>query len=99
MLANTAVPRDQTAAALITTISVDSMARTRGITHTAATEPTPSAPESKPNPLADTCRLLRATTGITEVRADVAPSTTVSRSATLRRCAAPTMCLMPSPIA
>jgi hypothetical protein len=99
VFANTAVPHDHTAAANRTTISVDIALRTRGNTHTAATAPTPSAPDSKPKPLADTSKFSFATTGITDVSADVAPSTRVSRSATLRKFAAPTICLMPSPIA
>ncbi|KRO47461.1 MAG: hypothetical protein QNL08_05225 [Ilumatobacteraceae bacterium] len=99
VFAKSAVPIDHTAAAHRTTISVEIAPRTRGNAHTAATAPTPSAPDSKPKPLADTCRFFFATIGITEVSADVAPSTRVSRSATLRRCAVPTMCLTPSPIA
>jgi hypothetical protein len=99
VFANTAVPHDHTAAAHRTTISVDIAPLTRGNTHTAATAPTPSAPDNKPKPLADTPKFSFATTGITDVSADVAPSTRVSRSATLRKFAAPTICLMPSPIA
>ncbi|MEI7757077.1 MAG: hypothetical protein WCJ08_06560 [bacterium] len=83
----------------MTTDSADITARIRGRIHTAITEPTPSAPDNNPKPLAETSRFLRATTGITDVSDEVTPSTTVNRRATLRNCGEPTMYFTPSPIA